>query len=58
MGQRMVGAREYVDVVLVTNNSSYAQGIKEELCMSRDTLAVGVMDAATLRPAHQQKSML
>ena len=50
MGQRMVGAREYVDVVLVTNNSSYAQGIKEELCMSRDTLAVGVMDAATLRP--------
>lgn len=50
LGQRMIGAREVVDVVLVTNNSGTSSGIKEEMCMSRDTLAVGVMDAATLRP--------
>lgn len=50
LGQRMVGAREFVDVVLVTNKSTMDAVIKEELCMSRDTLAVGVMDAASLRP--------
>jgi len=50
LGQRMVGAREFVDVVLVTNKSTMEAVIKEEFCMSRDTLAVGVMDAATLRP--------
>lgn len=49
LGQRMVGAREYIDVVLVSNNTSYESNIKEEMCLSRDALAVGVMDAAALR---------
>lgn len=50
LGQRMVGAREYIDVVLVSNNTTYESNIKEEMCLSRDALAVGVMDAAALRP--------
>ena len=49
LGQRMVGAREYIDVVLVSNNTTYESNIKEEMCLSRDALAVGVMDAAALR---------
>ena len=53
----MVGAREYIDVVLVSNNTTYESNIKEEMCLSRDALAVGVMDAAALSRCQHGRSI-
>lgn len=50
LGQRMVGAREIIDVVLLYNKSTLTQSFKEESCRGHDTLAVAVMDASRLAP--------
>lgn len=49
-GQRMVGSRELIDVVLVQNNTDKSVVMREERCMSKDTIAVGLIDVATLPP--------
>lgn len=51
--QRLVGARELIDVVLVQNDSNKPYTIKEEYCSSQDTVAVGVLDKAQLNPGEQ-----
>ncbi|GIU41058.1 hypothetical protein TUM3794_20590 [Shewanella colwelliana] len=48
--QRYVGAREYIDVVVLYNHTDYAYQIKEEQCLSRDALAVAFVDQAILQP--------
>ncbi|QXN27555.1 MULTISPECIES: type-F conjugative transfer system secretin TraK [Shewanella] len=48
--QRYVGSREYIDVVVLYNQTDYAYQIKEEQCLSRDALAVAFVDQAILQP--------
>lgn len=48
--QRYAGSREYIDVVVMYNQSSYAYQIKEEQCLSRDALAVAFVDQSILQP--------
>ncbi|WP_076415076.1 type-F conjugative transfer system secretin TraK [Shewanella sp. UCD-KL12] len=48
--QRLVGSREYIDVVVMYNHTSYNYQIKEEQCLSRDALAVALVDQSILPP--------
>lgn len=48
--QRFVGSREYVDVVVMYNHTNYDYQIKEEQCLSRDVLAVALIDQSILPP--------
>jgi conjugal transfer pilus assembly protein TraK len=48
--QRFAGARELIDVVVMYNQTNYAYQIKEEQCLSRDALAVALMDQSILQP--------
>ncbi|PIX72218.1 MULTISPECIES: type-F conjugative transfer system secretin TraK [unclassified Shewanella] len=48
--QRYAGSREYIDVVVMYNQTSYAYQIKEEQCLSRDALAVAFIDQSILQP--------
>lgn len=48
--QRYAGSREYIDVVVLYNHTSYAYQIKEEQCLSRDALAVAFVDESILQP--------
>ncbi|MGI2183670.1 hypothetical protein ACRN9F_15670 [Shewanella oncorhynchi] len=48
--QRYAGSREYIDVVVMYNHTSYAYQIKEEQCLTRDTLAVAFIDQSILQP--------
>lgn len=48
--QRLIGAREIVDVVLVKNDSSRIYSVREEHCISKDSIAVAVLDKSTLQP--------
>ena len=50
LGQRLIGAREVIDVVLLYNQSTITQTFKEESCRGQDTLAVAVMDASIMNP--------
>lgn len=50
--QRLVGSREYVDVVVMYNHTNYDYQIKEEQCLSRDTLAVALVDQSILPPGY------
>ena len=51
--QRLVGSRELLDVVLVQNDKQTPFSMKEEYCASQDTIAVAIMDKATLQPGEQ-----
>lgn len=48
--QRYVGSREYIDVVVMYNHTVYDYQIKEEQCLSRDALAVALVDQSILPP--------
>jgi conjugal transfer pilus assembly protein TraK len=50
--QRYVGSREYVDVVVMYNHTNYDYQIKEEQCLSRDALAVALVDQSILPPGY------
>ena len=50
LGQRLIGAREVIDVVLLYNQSTIVQSFKEESCRGQDTLAVAIMDASIMNP--------
>jgi len=49
-GQRMSGTREVIDVVLIENDSDRIYHIREEMCLTRDAMAVAIHDKAYLRP--------
>lgn len=48
--QRLMGAREIVDVVLIQNDSDRIYSVREESCISKDSVAVAVLDKSTLQP--------
>jgi conjugal transfer pilus assembly protein TraK len=48
--QRFAGSREYIDVVVMYNQTAYAYQVKEEQCLSRDALAVAFIDQSILQP--------
>lgn len=48
--QRLIGAREVVDVVWVKNNSDRIYSVREEHCVSKDSVAVAILDKSTLQP--------
>lgn len=48
--QRYAGSREYIDIVVMYNQTSYAYQVKEEQCLSRDALAVAFIDQSILQP--------
>ena len=48
--QRLIGAREIVDVVLIKNDSNRIYSVREESCISKDSIAVAVLDKSTLQP--------
>ncbi|QIR16444.1 TraK domain-containing protein [Shewanella aestuarii] len=50
--QRYVGSREYIDVVVMYNHTNYDYQIKEEQCLSRDALAVALVDQSILPPGY------
>ena len=51
--QRLIGAREIVDVVLVKNNSQDVYSVREEHCISKDTIAVALLDKSILQPGQE-----
>ncbi len=50
--QRFVGSRKYIDVVVLYNHTNYDYQIKEEQCLSRDALAVALVDQSILPPGY------
>lgn len=48
--QRLVGARDAIDIVLVVNDTETAYSIREEMCITEGTLAVALFDKAFLQP--------
>lgn len=53
LGQRMVGSREIIDVILVANDTSVGQVVSEQLCSNDGVIATAVFDKAFLRPGEQ-----
>ncbi|MFQ3188888.1 MAG: conjugal transfer pilus assembly protein TraK [Paraglaciecola sp.] len=51
--QRLIGARELVDVVLIHNDSNEIYSVREEHCVSKDTIAVAVLDKSVLQPGQE-----
>ncbi|MBW8191374.1 type-F conjugative transfer system secretin TraK [Neiella marina] len=51
--QRLIGAREVVDVVLVENTSSQAYYVREQHCLMKDTIAAAVLDRSLLMPGER-----
>lgn len=48
--QRIVGPREVVDVVRVQNTTSRAYTVREQMCESRDVIAVAIYNKSLLQP--------
>ena len=51
--QRLIGAREIVDVVLVKNDSKRPYRVREQHCLANDSIAVAILDKALLMPGEQ-----
>lgn len=49
-GQRITGAREVIDVVLVHNDSDRVYHVREEMCLSDGALSVAIFPRAYLQP--------
>ncbi|WP_028113083.1 TraK domain-containing protein [Ferrimonas kyonanensis] len=50
VGQRLVGTRSTIDVVLVRNDSLTPYTVREEMCITRDVQAVSILNHALLQP--------
>lgn len=55
VSQRFSGNREYIDVVVVYNHTNYPYQVKEEQCMSRDTLGVALLDQSIIQPGQSSE---
>ena len=53
MGQRLVGARELIDVVLVKNDKSYGQVVADQQCLADGVIATALFDKAYLQPGEE-----
>lgn len=52
-GQRLTGARELIDVVLVHNDSDRVYHVREEMCLSDGALSVAIFPRAYLQPGEE-----
>ncbi|NRN28998.1 TraK domain-containing protein [Photorhabdus heterorhabditis] len=50
LGQRLVGARELIDVVLVKNDKPYGQIVPDQQCINEGVIASAIFDKAFLQP--------
>jgi conjugal transfer pilus assembly protein TraK len=53
--QRLVGGRELIDVVLVRNDSDRTYQVREEMCLTEGTLAVGLFQKSYLMPGEESE---
>lgn len=53
LGQRMVGSREIIDVILVDNDTQVGQLVSDQLCSADGVIATAIFDKAFLRPGEQ-----
>ncbi|HFS1364750.1 TPA: TraK domain-containing protein [Klebsiella pneumoniae] len=53
LGQRLVGARELVDVILVQNNLTYPSVIDDQKCITPGVIATAIFDKAFLQPGEK-----
>ncbi|MGB3251505.1 TrhK [Buttiauxella gaviniae] len=53
MGQRLVGARELIDVVLVKNDKPYGQVVADQQCLADGVIATALFDKAYLQPGEE-----
>jgi len=48
VGQRLIGSREIIDVVIIKNDINGQREVREEFCFGPDVIAVAVFDKAVL----------
>ncbi|MCE9984692.1 IncF plasmid conjugative transfer pilus assembly protein TraK [Enterobacter hormaechei] len=53
LGQRLVGARELIDIVLVKNDMPYGQLVPDQQCIVDGVLATAIFDKAFLQPGEE-----
>lgn len=49
-GQRLNGGKEIIDVVLMYNDTNRPFQVREEMCLSEDSIAVAIFNASYLQP--------
>ena len=53
LGQRLVGSRELIDVVLVKNDKPYGQVVADQQCITEGVVASALFDKAFLQPGEE-----
>ncbi|EIX8056838.1 TrhK, partial [Salmonella enterica subsp. enterica serovar Typhimurium] len=53
LGQRLVGSRELIDVILVKNDKPYGQIVADQQCMAEGVIASALFDKAYLQPGEE-----
>ncbi|EEX1006491.1 TrhK [Escherichia coli] len=53
LGQRLVGSRELIDVILVKNDRPYGQVVSDQQCMTDGVIASALFDKAFLQPGEE-----
>ncbi|MBE1299721.1 MAG: hypothetical protein GJ680_07425 [Alteromonadaceae bacterium] len=53
--QRLMGGNEVIDVVHVVNDGDRTYQIREEMCLSDDTIAVGLFERSYLEPGQEME---
>jgi len=53
LGQRLVGSRELIDVILVKNDKPYGQVVADQQCITEGVIASALFDKAFLQPGEE-----
>ncbi len=53
LGQRLVGSRELIDIVLVKNDKPYGQVVADQQCLTEGVIASALFDKAFLQPGEE-----
>ncbi|HBQ8607305.1 TPA: traK family protein, partial [Klebsiella pneumoniae] len=53
LGQRLIGARELVDVILVQNTLTYPSVVDDQKCITPGVIATAIFDKAFLQPGEK-----
>ena len=53
LGQRLVGTRELIDVILVKNDQPYSQVVPDQQCVTEGVIASAIFDKAFLQPGEE-----
>lgn len=54
-GQRLMGGREVIDVVLLRNDSNRVYQVREEMCLADDVIAVALFEKSYLQPGEDME---